>query len=45
MRDQGITDNEGNPSVYESATDNDLLAFMSAVTKDKKQRKVSRVNL
>jgi hypothetical protein len=46
MRDQqGITDNEGIHSVYESATDNDLLVFMSAVTKDMKSKKESRSNL
>lgn len=28
MRDQGTTDNEAQFSVYESATDNDLMAFI-----------------
>ena len=47
MRDQGNTDNEGAFSVYESSTDNDLMAFIG-LNKGKKitdDKRISNRNL
>jgi len=48
MRDQGTTDNEAQFSVYESATDNDLMAFIG-LNKSKSigqsNKKISNQNL
>jgi len=48
IRDQGTTDNEAHFSVYESATDNDLMAFIG-LNKNKSigqnNKKISNQNL